>query len=49
MKIVPSMQEKLREAAMKGRMEDIIELLKRGVNVNGASEVRHAIRLYHVC
>ena len=39
------MQAQLIEAATMGRKEDIIELLKHGVDVDGASEVSHVIRL----
>ena len=46
LKIVPSMQAKLREAARDGRRDVIIDLLKHGVDVNGADAVSHVIRSY---
>ena len=38
------MQAQLRAAARDGRKDDIIELLKLGVDVNGADVVSHVIR-----
>ena len=43
------MQAKLRDAAMFGRKDDIIELLKQSVDVNGASEVSHVIGCTCTC
>ena len=38
------MQENLRVAAGNGRMDVIIELLQKGVDVDGADEVSHVIK-----
>ena len=42
------MQAKLIAAARDGRKAEIIELLKDGVDVNGADDVSHVIRSCHV-